>query len=34
MDRLFRSEPGQYFSHNNAGFVLLGRLVEVMTGLP
>lgn len=26
--------PGEAFSYNNAGFYVLGRLVEVLTGLP
>ena len=25
-------EPGEYFSYNNAGFVLAGRIIEVVTG--
>lgn len=25
-------EPGKYFSYNNAGFVLAGRIIEVVTG--
>lgn len=28
--RLF--DPGEYFSYNNAGFVLAGRIIEVVTG--
>lgn len=28
------SAPGELFSYNNAGFVVLGRIIEVLRGLP